>query len=360
MTGATGYVGGRLVPELLAAGHEVRTTTSHPGRELPWWGERVETVQMDGRDAAAVRAACRDMDAVYYLIHGMARTDFADADRKVAQNMATAVDEHRVSRLVYLSGVLPDVAERELSEHLSSRLEVERILSDTSATVVTLRAAVILGSGSTSFEIIRQVSERLPVQLVPAWMNSEVQPIAVVDVLAALVSALDYTGPSRHFDIGGPDRMAYADLLDVYSREADLIRPQFQVTLLPSRLVGSLIAGLTDVPPATVEALVESLSHDMVCSEDGLHQLLSEEYQPLDLATAIRRSLRERRVPAEEADPMGPLPQDPAWSGGGDEDQRPRLARALDAARSAVFGDRPAFSDESGAGPDLGPSRRRR
>ena len=272
VTGATGYVGGRLVPLLLERGHDVRTTTSDPDREQPWWGDRVETVVMDALDANQVTAACEGVDAVYYLIHGMNGDDFAESDRKAANNFADGVRAHGIDRVVYLSGIVPDVAEDELSEHIKSRQEVERILIDVPATVVVLRAAVLLGSGSTSFEIIRQVSERMPVHTVPSWMNSMVQPVATVDVLEALVGALEYAGPSRHFDVGGPDQLRYGALLEAYTAHAGLERPQVDVPLLPTALVGTLVGSLTDVPRATVEALVESLHHDMIVADSDFQR----------------------------------------------------------------------------------------
>ncbi len=338
VTGATGYVGGRLVPLLLERGHEVRTTTSDPDREQPWWGERVGTVVMDALDAGQVSSACEDVDAVYYLIHGMGGDDFAETDRIAATNLADAAREHGVDRIVYLSGIVPDVAESELSEHITSRLEVEGILTEVPATVIALRAAVLLGSGSTSFELIRQVSERMPVHTVPSWMDSVVQPIAVVDVLEALVGALDYAGPSRHFDVGGPEQLRYGALLEAYTEHAGLERPQLEIPLLPTALVGTLVGSLTDVPRPTVEALVESLHHDMVTADDDFRTLLLPDgHELVGLDDAFRRSLAKAPSAApEDADPMGPLPQDPVWASGGDD--RPALARVVDAVKDVLPG----------------------
>ena len=337
VTGATGYVGGRLVPLLLERGHDVRTTTTDPDREQPWWGDRVETAVMDALDPDQVTAACEGVEAVYYLIHGMGGDDFADTDRLAATNLADAVRTHGIERVVYLSGVVPDVEESELSEHITSRLDVERILVDLPATVVVLRAAVLLGSGSTSFEIIRQVSERMPVHTVPSWMDSMVQPIAVVDVLEALVGALEYAGPSRHFDVGGPDQLRYGALLEAYTAHAGLERPQINVPLLPTALVGTLVGSLTDVPRPTVEALVESLHHDMVIADDDFKaMLLPGGHRLVGLDDALRRSLAPGATEPEESDPMGPLPQDPVWASGGDG--RPPLAKAIDAVKDVLPG----------------------
>ena len=336
VTGATGYVGGRLVPVLVDRGHTVRTTTSHPGREAPWWAGRVETVVMDVLDPEQVAAACQDVDAIYYLIHGMGGDDFAETDRKAARNVAAAARAHGIDRVVYLSGIVPDVPGEELSEHITSRREVEQILEGAADTVVVLRAAVLIGSGSTSFEIIRQVSERMPVHTVPRWMDSLVQPVAVVDALEALVGALHYTGPSRHFDVGGPDRMRYGALLERYTAHAGLDRSQITVPLLPTTLVGTLVGSLTDVPRRTVEALVESLRHDMVAADDAFLELLPEGHDLMGVDEALRRSLVPATTGPEEADAMGPMPQDPVWAGGGDG--RGALARVADAVRGALPG----------------------
>ena len=338
VTGATGYVGGRLVPLLLDRGHEVRTTTSDLSRQGPWWSDRVETVEMDVLDAEQVSAACEGVDAVYYLIHGMKGEDFVETDRRGATHMADAVRTHGIERVVYLSGLVPPVDRGDLSRHIASRLEVEEILGSTPAVTVTVRAAVLMGSGSTSFEVIRQVSERLPLQTVPDWMRSQVQPIAIVDVLEALHGALSVPGPSRSYDVGGPDRMPYPELLETYADLAGLTRPQVTIPLLPTQLVGTLVGQLTDVPAQTVESLVESLHHDMVCGEDDFtRDLLPEGYELLGVEESIRRSLAPRTAEPAEADPMGPMPHDPAWTDGGDA--RPAVAKVVDAVKSALPGE---------------------
>lgn len=337
VTGANGYVGGRLVPRLLTDGHDVVTTTSDIKRERPWWSDRVRTVEMDVLDARQVAKAVEGVDAVYYLVHGMGGDNFVENDRRGAQNMAAAITNHGVGRVVYLSGIVPPVPDDELSKHISSRLEVEQILTDTPATVITLRAAVILGSGSTSFEIIRQVSERLPVQTVPDWMQSDVQPIAVVDVVEALVGALSVQTASRSYDVGGPDTLPYPQLLETYAEVADLTRPQVTIPLLPTDLVGTLVGTLTDVPGPVVEALVESLHHDMVAHEDDFRtDLLPAGHQLVGLQESITRALAEEPADPATGDPMAPQPQDPKWAQGGDA--RPVIAKAVDAAKSALPG----------------------
>lgn len=339
VTGANGYVGGRLVPRLLDRGHQVRTTTTDPDRPTTaWWADRVETVPMDITDRDQVRQACAGMDAVYFLVHGMGGDDFASKDRQAAHNVAAAVAEHGVGRVLYLSGIVPPVPAEELSEHIASRLEVEQILSAAPATVITLRAAVVMGSGSTSFEIIRQISERLPVQTIPDWMGSAVQPIAVVDVVELLIGALTVDAPTGCYDVGGPSVLPYPDLLDRYADLAGLNRPQVSVPFLPNDLVGALAGALTDVPDSTVRALVESLHHDMVVADERYRILLPDGYRMLDLDESITRSLapEDPSVPPAERDPMGPMPQDPHWASGGED--RPIAARLVDTVKSLLPG----------------------
>jgi len=322
VTGATGYIGSRLIPRLLREGYRVRAAVTDLEKvRSRWWADQVELAQMDVLDAETVDLAVEGVDAVYYLIHGMSGDDFAVRDRESAEAMAYACAMAGVGTIVYLSGLVPDVPEDELSEHIASRLEVERILTGASSGIrtITLRAAIVTGSGSTSFEVVRQISERMPVQAIPAWMDSRVQPIAVVDVVEALAGALHVQSESRSFDVGGPERMPYTRLLDVYAEVAGLSRPQVVVPGLPSDLVGTLAGAITDVPGSTVESLVESLRHDMICRDvDWTYELLPRDHELLDVEESFRRALAEpdESVPPAERDPLGPMPGDPVWAGG--------------------------------------------
>lgn len=329
VTGAGGYIGTRLVPELLRRGHRVRATfsTGTPRPDLWWtreraWSDRLELVGMDAADPSQVEAAVEGVDAVYYLIHAMGGTDFAARDREWAATMGKAASAAGVARVVYLSGVVPPVDETRLSRHITSRLEVERILGEHDVPTLTLRAAIVVGSGSTSFELVRQLSERLPVRGVPMWLRSQVQPIAVVDVIEALANCLDAPARTRFYDVGGPDRVPYPRLMSTYAELARIVRPYLPLPVAPTRLVGFLAGRIASVNTTTAEALVESLHHDMVCGDtydDFVHDLLPEGHRLVDMRTALARALERPRagVRASERDPMGPLPGDPEFAGGG-------------------------------------------
>ena len=338
VTGATGYVGSRLIPRLLREGHTVRAAvTDFDKVRSRWWADQVDLVQMDVLDADTVEVAVEGVDAVFYLIHGMGGEDFAIRDRESAETMAYACAMAGVETIVYLSGLVPDVPEDELSEHIASRLEVERILTGASSGIrtVTLRAAIVTGSGSTSFEVVRQISERMPVQAIPAWMDSRVQPIAVVDVVEALTGALRPGSESRSYDVGGPERMPYARLLDVYAAVAGLSRPQVVVPGLSTDLVGTLAGAITDLPGTTVEALVESLAHDMVCHDvDWTYDLLPDHHHLVGVEESFSRALAtpDDSLPPADRDPLGPMPGDPGWAGG----QGGGLASAVAGSKAVV------------------------
>ena len=222
VTGASGYVGRRLVPALLERRHEVTAAFSRAetAERFPW-ARDVDVAVMDVMDSGQVMAAVEGAEAVYYLVHGMGRRDFVTQDRQAAHHVAHAAIEHDVGRLVYLSGIVPPVPVDQFSAHLRSRHEVEQILAASGVPTLTLRAAIILGSGSTSFEIVRQISERLPVRTVPAWMGSDVQALAVTDALEVLARCLQVEPRTRSYDVGG-ERLSYRALLDLYAEVAGL------------------------------------------------------------------------------------------------------------------------------------------
>jgi uncharacterized protein YbjT (DUF2867 family) len=234
VTGATGYVGGRLVPRLLAEGHEVRCLARTPRklRDVPW-ADRVEVVHGDVLDEGALAAAMADVDVVYYLVHSLTEAGFAALDRRAALLTAEAARAARVSRIVYLGGLHPD-GDGRLSEHLGSRAEVGEIFLRSGVPTVVLQAAVVIGSGSASFEILRHLTERLPVMVTPRWVRNRVQPIAIRDVLHYLIRAATLPSEvSRSFDIGGPDVLTYEQMMHRYAAVVGLPRRR----MLPVRVL---------------------------------------------------------------------------------------------------------------------------
>ncbi|GAA1101930.1 SDR family oxidoreductase [Nocardiopsis composta] len=326
VTGATGYIGGRLVPELLDAGWRVRCLARSPEklRDHPW-RNRAEVVRGDLGDPATLPPALEGVHTAYYLVHSMgAAKDFADADARAARAFAAAAAGAGVRRIVYLGGIAPERGRP--SPHMASRREVGRILLDGEVPAVVLQAAVILGSGSASFEMLRYLTERLPVMVAPRWVRTRVQPIAVRDVLRLLVKAADLPeGADRAFDVGGPDVLGYADMIHRFARAAGIGRRLIvPVPVLTPRLSGLWVGLVTPVPGAVARPLVESLRHEAVCREDDLAELLGD-HRRLGVDEALRLALRRIR----EADvatrwssaswpsaPSDPLPTDPDWAGG--------------------------------------------
>ena len=310
VAGATGYVGSRLVPELLRRGHDVVAASSRePEPQRFSWGGQATSVQMDATEPQQVAEALNGVDAVCYLVHGLSMLDFRVRDRLAAEVMRDAVTEAGVGRVVYLSGLVPDVPEEELSPHISSRLEVERVLSESPAKTLSMRAGVVIGAGSTSFELVRQTAQTLLVQPVPTWMRSNVQPIAVTDVVRVLADALEDEA-TGDVDIAGPDVISYPDLLTMYADVANLSRVQVPVYGASVDLV-ALAAGLVSAAPYwTAAALVRSLRHDMVCRPG------QPDPDKVDLTDAL--PLREAMELAVAVDGQsdrasGRVESDPAW-----------------------------------------------
>ncbi|WP_170180437.1 SDR family oxidoreductase [Actinomadura pelletieri] len=327
MTGASGYIGGRLVPELLGAGHRVRcmARSARRLRDHPWAG-RVEIVEADATDPDATRRALDGVDVAYYLIHAIGGAGgFAENDRRAARTFADAARDARVGRLVYLGGMDPD---EELSPHLRSRAEVGRIMLDHGPPTVWLRAAVIIGSGSASFEMLRHLTERLPLMVTPRWVHTRIQPIAIRDVLHYLVGSANLPADvNRGFDIGGPDVLTYVDMMRRYAAVAGLKRRFIvPVPVLSPSLSSLWVGAITPVPGGLARPLVESLRNEVVCTENDIDRYVPP---PPDGPIGFDRSvaLALRRV--QQADvttrwssagvpgaPSDPLPTDPDWSGG--------------------------------------------
>ncbi|AKH86974.1 NAD-dependent dehydratase [Streptomyces sp. CNQ-509] len=331
VAGASGYIGGRLVPELLAAGYRVRCLARTPGklRDHPWAGD-VEVVRGDVTDEESVGAALRGTDVAYYLVHALASGGgFEETDRRAARLFARQADAAGVRRIVYLGGLTPrGVPETSLSPHLRSRAEVGRIFLDGAVPATVLRAAVVIGSGSASFEMLRYLTERLPVMVTPRWVATRTQPIGIRDVLRYLVgSAAMPPDVDRAFDIGGPDVLTYREMMRRYAATAGLRkRLILPVPVLTPGLSSHWIGLVTPVPAAIARPLTESLRHEVVCREHDIARYVPDlPGRPLPFDEALALALRrvgEARIAtrwssaAVPGAPSDPLPTDPDWAGG--------------------------------------------
>lgn len=320
VTGATGYIGSRLIPVLLENGHHVVAAMRDPSKRDSFaWSDRVEVAEFDLDDPSTTDSATKGVDAVVYLVHSMDQGDFVTKDLRAAQEMTHAAERNGVTRIVYLSGLIPD-DDSPLSDHLRSRLQVEDTFLGSSIDATVLRAAIVLGAGSTSFELVRRMVERLPVTPIPTWMNKQVQPIAVVDVLNIIAEALGEESRPGSFDIGGTEVLSYRELLATYADVAGLRRRQITVPLLPVGLVGRAVAAISAMPHGTVTALVESLTHDMVVRRGNAatDTFTGGSIGLVDVREALKRSLTTRTEDGTEAsgDPLSAADTDPSWAGG--------------------------------------------
>lgn len=325
--GATGYIGGRLVPRLLNAGYRVRVLAREPARVTAFaWGERVEVSPGDAKDAAAVAAAMREVDVVYYLVHSMSGgKGFGDADRRAATTVADAAAAASVGRLVYLGGLHPDGMP--LSPHLRSRVEVGRIFLDSAVPSLVLQAGVVIGSGSASFEMVRHLTDVLPYMPAPRWVRNRIQPIAVRDVLHYLLGAARVPADvDRAVDIGGPDVLRYGQMMNGYAVEAGLRqRPIAALPVLTPRLASHWVGLVTPIPAAIARPLVESLQNECVVKDHDVDALIPPpDGGPTPYRTAVRLALGRVRADSVETSwldagvlgaPSDPLPSDPAWAG---------------------------------------------
>ena len=307
VTGATGYIGGRLTPRLLERGYAVRAMARNPDKLAGVrWRDRVEVVRGDLGEPESLTAAFDGVDVVYYLVHSMGISpDFVAEEARSARNVVAAARLAGVRRVVYLSGLHPSGAE--LSPHLRSRTEVgERLLACGIETVV-LQAGIVIGSGSASFEMVRHLTDRLPAMTAPKWVHNKIQPIAIDDVLHYLTEAATAGVPeSRTWDIGGPDVLEYGDALQVYAEVAGLRRRLIVALPWLTPTIASLWIGLvTPMPSGLARPLIESLECDAVVGNSDIDAVIEPPPNGLTgYRDAVAQALR-----------YGPLPSDPQWAG---------------------------------------------
>lgn len=327
VTGATGYIGGRLVPQLLDAGYEVSVYVRAPWklRDVPW-RERVSVFKGDLSDPVATRRAMSGVDAAFYLVHSMsAGRDFESAEKEAAQIFAEAASAAEVGRIVYLGGLHPDDAE--LSKHLASRAAVGQVFLDCAVPTIVFQAGIVIGSGSASFEMIRHLTEVLPYMPAPRWVRNHVQPIAIRDVLRYLVQAVSIEEElNRTFDIGGPDILRYGQMMNGYAVEASL--PQRHIASLPVLtpwLASQWVSLVSPVPRQIAVPIIASLQNDCVVEESDIDEYVAlPEEGLISYRTAVRLALtREAEGQVETSwqsatvpgAPSDPLPSDPDWAG---------------------------------------------
>ncbi|HXH81191.1 NAD(P)H-binding protein [Nocardioides sp.] len=288
VTGATGFVGRRLVPALLEQGHLVRAMTRNPGS----YSGPADPVRGDVSDRSSLADALAGVDVAIYLVHSLDHADFEQRDREGAGNFSAAAASAGVSQIVYLGGLGSE--DQDLSAHLRSRREVEELLAADGVPVTTLRAAIVVGHGGISWEITRQLVKNLPAMVVPTWVNTRTQPIALDDVVRYLAGVVDNDRAlGRTFEIGGPESMTYLEMLQkaaVVSGTAAL--PIVQVPVMTPRLSSYWLALVTDVDVTTGRNLIDSMATEVIVTDTSIHEVVPGE--PMSYAEAVRAALKER------------------------------------------------------------------
>jgi len=289
VTGATGFIGRRLVPELVDRGHTVRAMTRRPEK----YDGPGEPVGGDVFDRASLTDPLSGVDVAIYLVHSLDDRNFEEKDADAARTFAKAAVACGVKQIVYLGGLGAD--DDDLSPHLRSRREVEQLLGETGVPVTVLRAAIVVGAGGISWELTRQLVKNLPAMVVPRWVNTRTQPIAVDDViryLAGVVGVPDAFG--RTFEIGGPEQLTYLEMLQVASEVKDGHRlPIVKVPVLTPKLSSYWLAFVTDVDATTGRNLIDSMGTEVVVTDDSIKELVPGE--PLPYAEAVRRALEDHQ-----------------------------------------------------------------
>lgn len=291
VTGATGYIGGRLIPNLLDAGYRVRCLVRDPQRlQGRPWQNRVEIVAGDVLDPASLKPALAGAVAAYYLIHSMAGgDDFHERDVIAATNFAAGAGDAGVERIIYLGGLAESSAE--LSEHLLSRQQTGEALRSAGVPVTEFRAGVIVGSGSLSFEMIRYLTERVPVMICPRWVYTRTQPIGIREVLDYLVAALETpAGTGRIVEIGGAEIVTYGEMMLLYAEARGLKRWMIQVPVLTPRLSSYWVNLVTPIPAAIARPLIEGLRNENVVKNESAAELFPH-IRPVGYRVAVERAL---------------------------------------------------------------------
>nr|WP_243850566.1 NAD(P)H-binding protein [Modestobacter marinus] len=287
VTGASGFVGSRLAPALEEAGHEVRAMTRHPDT----YSGAGTPVQGDVGDEASLRAALSDCEAAYYLVHSLDSPDFQEKDAAAARSFARAAADAGLRRIIYLGGLGSD--DDDLSAHLRSRRQVERLLGETGVPVTTLRAGIVIGHGGVSWEMTRQLVAHLPAMITPRWVHTRTQPIAIADVVRYLVGVLEAPeAEGRAFDVGGREVLEYLEMLtrvaEIQGRRL-LIVP---VPLLSPKLSSYWLSLVTDVDVQTGRSLIDSMTNEVVVKDDSIRRVVP--FEPMSYDEAVLTALGER------------------------------------------------------------------
>lgn len=293
VTGVTGYIGGRLVPELLKKGYDVRVLSRDTNRlQGRPWINNVEVVEADVLQTETLPTALKDIDVAYYLIHSMSgkgSSEFHSRDIQAARNFGNAASQQNVDRIIYLGGLGdPD---DQLSEHLASRQKTGSILREANIPVTEFRAAVVVGSGSKSFEMVRYLTERVPVMICPSWVYSKVQPIAIRNVLQYLVSAIEKPKTKNEIiEIGGSSVITYADMMKIYAEVNGLKRILIPVPVLSPTLSSHWVHWMTPIPASLARPLIEGLKNDVIVQDDKAQNLFPE-IKPLSYKRAVELAI---------------------------------------------------------------------
>lgn len=289
LTGSTGYIGKRLIPVLVEAGHEVICCVRDPKRFNPpqSLAKSITVLQLDLLDKASLEHIPKDIDAAYYLVHSMSSEgDYKSLEETSAQNFRQALKNTNVNHVIYLSGI---VNETELSKHLSSRKNVEIELAKGDYNFTALRAGIIIGSGSASFEIIRDLVEKLPVMITPRWLNTKCQPIGISDVMAFLSKALfNPETYNANFDIGGPDILTYKEMLLNFGKARNLKRYIYTVPVMTPKLSSYWLYFVTSTSYKLATSLVHSMKVEVVCRDNRINDILG--IKPLSYNEALKRA----------------------------------------------------------------------